>query len=90
MRTQVTLDRAGRVLIPKSLREKLQLHPGDELELESDGDDITLRPQKPSATMTKEKGIWVFHSEPANVDIVELNHQQREARSRHVAGLDSE
>jgi AbrB family looped-hinge helix DNA binding protein len=84
------MDSAGRVLIPKSLREKLRLHPGDEFELETQGDDITLRHQKPSAPMTKEHGIWVFHGEPANIDIVELIRQGREERGRHVAGLTAE
>ncbi|MEO5924130.1 MAG: AbrB/MazE/SpoVT family DNA-binding domain-containing protein [Bryobacteraceae bacterium] len=90
MKTQITMDSAGRVLIPKSLREKFQLRPGDELELESQGEDITLRPQKVHATMTKEHGIWVFHGEPADIDICDLIRQQREDRIRHVAGLDSE
>ena len=90
MKTQITLDRAGRVLIPKALREQLNLLPGDAIELESDGDDITLRPQKPVTTMTKEHGIWVFYAEPSDIDIVEFIRQQREERNRHVLGLDSE
>jgi AbrB family looped-hinge helix DNA binding protein len=44
MKTRVTIDKAGRVVIPKPLREELQLEPGDSLEMESAGEQITLRP----------------------------------------------
>ncbi len=90
MKTQITMDRAGRVLLPKTLRDQLHLQPGDELELEFQGEDITLRPQKPVDTMAKEHGIWVFYAEPADIDIVDFIRQQREERNRHVLGLDTE
>ncbi len=38
MNTTVTLDKAGRVLIPKSLRDEMHLEAGDTLELESEGE----------------------------------------------------
>ena len=40
------MDRAGRVVIPKSLRKELQLKPGDTLKLETTGDHITLFPER--------------------------------------------
>jgi len=40
----VTLDKAGRVVIPKTLRDELHLEPGDTLELEAEGERVTLRP----------------------------------------------
>jgi AbrB family looped-hinge helix DNA binding protein len=53
--------RAGRVVIPKPLREELHLEPGDSLELESAGEQITLRPVRGTGPLTKEHGVWVFH-----------------------------
>ncbi len=44
MSTRLTIDKAGRVVIPKPLREELHLEPGDALELERAGEQITLRP----------------------------------------------
>lgn len=44
--TTVVMDRAGRVVIPKSLRKELQLKPGDTLKLETTGDHITLFPER--------------------------------------------
>ena len=62
MTTTLTLDKAGRVVIPKPLRDELQLGAGDSLALESQGDQITLRPVRGSAALRKEDGIWVFRS----------------------------
>ena len=58
----LTIDKAGRVVIPKPLREQLHLEPGDTLEVESAGDQITLRPVRGTGPLTKEHGVWVFHS----------------------------
>jgi len=60
MTAKLTLDRAGRVLIPKTLRQKLHLGPGDALHLDSEGEKITLRPMRPKALLKKERGVWVY------------------------------
>ncbi len=62
MNTTVTLDGAGRVVIPKALRDELRLAPGDALTLEFDGDGLTLRPVRSASALRKEHGIWVFRS----------------------------
>ena len=62
MNTRLTIDKAGRVVIPKPLREQLHLEPGDALELESAGEQITLRPARGTGPLAKEHGVWVFHS----------------------------
>ena len=63
MNTRLTIDKAGRVVIPKPLREELHLEPGDSLEMESAGERITLRPVRGTGPLTKEHGVWVFHSD---------------------------
>lgn len=62
MDTRITIDKAGRVVLPKPLREELRLAPGDLLELQSSGERITLRPVRPALPVAKEKGVWVFRS----------------------------
>jgi AbrB family looped-hinge helix DNA binding protein len=62
MPTRLTIDKAGRVVIPKPLREELHLEPGDALEMESAGDQITLRPVRGSGPLTQERGVWVFRT----------------------------
>lgn len=62
MNTTVKLDKAGRVVIPKPLRDALRLDSGDSLSLEAAGDQITLRPVRSGSAMRKEHGVWVFRS----------------------------
>ena len=62
MTAKIIIDKAGRVVIPKPLREEMQLAPGDALELESGGDQITLRPVRGTSPLQKEDGIWVFRT----------------------------
>ncbi len=62
MTTTVTIDKAGRVVIPKTLRDELRLAPGDTLALESDGERVVLRPVRGGSALRKERGVWVFHS----------------------------
>jgi AbrB family looped-hinge helix DNA binding protein len=51
--TKLTIDKLGRIVLPKPVREKLQLSAGDELELESLDDRITLRPLRGTAQLRK-------------------------------------
>jgi AbrB family looped-hinge helix DNA binding protein len=62
MNTRLIIDKAGRVVIPKPLRDELHLEPGDSLEMESAGEQITLRLVRGTGPLTKEQGVWVFHS----------------------------
>jgi AbrB family looped-hinge helix DNA binding protein len=62
MATHLTIDKAGRVVIPKSVREELRLEPGDSLEMESAGESITLRPVRGTGPLVKEDGVWVFRA----------------------------
>ena len=62
MRGKVTLDRAGRVVLPKTLRDELHLSPGDTLDLTVKGDEVTLRPRRSATPLQKERGVWVFRT----------------------------
>jgi len=81
MSTRLTIDKAGRVVIPKPLREELHLEPGDTLEMESVGEQITLRPVRGTSPLTKEHGVWVFHAGqllPASATDDMLRHLREE------------
>jgi len=86
MTSKLTLDKAGRVVIPKPLRLELHLGPGDMLELETQGEQITLRPVRPQALLKKERGVWVYQGEPAHASIPDLIDRQRETRLRELMG----
>ena len=82
MTAKLTLDQAGRVLIPKSLRQELHLGPGDTLQLENEGDEIRLRPLRPKTLLKKEHGGWVYQGEPSTASITDLIDRNRESRIR--------
>ena len=86
MHTKVTLDSAGRVLIPKTLRRQLRLGPGDALELQSEGEEITLRIVRPKALLKKERGVWVYQGEITDASIPDVVDRQREQRLFAVLG----
>lgn len=88
MNAKATLDKAGRVIIPKSIRDELRLAPGDSFTLESDGDQVTLRPVRSSSPLRKKRGIWVFHGDrkiSAEDTDRALNNIRRE-RDRELRG----
>ena len=88
MTSNVTLDSAGRVLIPKSTREELRLEPGDTLALETDGERVTLSPVRSASAMRKEGGVWVFRSGRgvSQAETDETLQNIRRARERSARG----
>ena len=90
MVTKLTLDKAGRVVLPKPLRDRLQLAPGDTLHLESEGENIALRPVRQNVLLKKELGVWVYQGEPTDASIPDLIERDRQNRNRSVTESDIE
>jgi AbrB family looped-hinge helix DNA binding protein len=88
MTRRLTLDKAGRIVLPKSVRDELHLEAGDALELETSGDKITLRPAQANGQLIKKQGVWVFQSdEPLTVEIVEETARKiRKGRDDRIWG----
>ena len=87
MNAKLTVDKAGRIVLPKPIREKLRLAPGDELELETLDDRIILRPLRGTAQLRKKRGVWVFHcGEPLLAATVEetIEQTRRERDDRNL------
>ena len=83
-----SIDKAGRILIPKPVREALRLEPGDSLDVHVSGDEITLRPVRQTIPIQKEDGVWVYRSDrPAKgVSIRDLIEEDRDERMWRVLG----
>ena len=81
MNTTVTIDKAGRVVIPKEIRDELRLEAGDTLTLESEGERVTLRPAHVGTPLQKEHGVWVFHG-GKRLSLDEANRLVRDAREQ--------
>jgi AbrB family looped-hinge helix DNA binding protein len=89
MNARLSIDRAGRVVLPKPIRDRLQIAPGESLEIESFEDHIVLRPVRERATMRKELGVLVFDTgEPITASEVRKTIQRvRDERSDRVFGI---
>ena len=55
----VKIDKAGRIVLPKPVRERFHLREGSELEIEERSDGLTLRPLEQQPSMIRKNGIWV-------------------------------
>ena len=88
MITTISIDKAGRIVLPKPVRDELQLVPGDSLEVESSEDRVILRPARGGGRMRKERGMWVFDSgEPLSADVVTKTLRKvRDERDRRNLG----
>ena len=83
MKTQVIVDTGGRVLIPKELRNRLRVEPGDLLEISELGGQITLKPMRQSMPLEKQHGFWIYTGQRQSGEtksIKALIFNDREAR----------
>jgi AbrB family looped-hinge helix DNA binding protein len=53
MKTIVTLDKAGRLILPKKIRDRLNLQASSRLSVETMGDKIELTPVAPDVTLVR-------------------------------------
>jgi AbrB family looped-hinge helix DNA binding protein len=89
MASELTIDGAGRVTLPKALRRELHLEPGDILRIEAHGEQITLQPLRVTAPIRKEDGIWVYRSgQTTSLSISKLIEDGRDERHLKNLGLD--
>ena len=88
MVTILTIDKAGRIVLPKPVRDELQLSPGDSLEVDSSEERVILRPVRGNGRIYKKQGVWVFDSgEPLGADVVNKTLRRvREERDRRNLG----
>jgi AbrB family looped-hinge helix DNA binding protein len=59
----VPIDKAGRVVLPKHVREELAINPGDRLKVSVRGNEVTLRPARQASGFIKRGRALVFSSE---------------------------
>jgi AbrB family looped-hinge helix DNA binding protein len=88
---RVTLDKAGRIVLPKKARMELELSAGDELELHLTGGKILLQPIASTGRLKQIGKILVLtKTGRIDTDVVELVRAARDERSRALSGMDDE
>ena len=81
----VTIDRAGRIVVPKSMRDQFNLAAGTELEIEAIGTGLRLRKAGSEPALIRKQGILVHHgSTRAAIDISDFMRAERDVRIRHT------
>ncbi|MFW5876689.1 MAG: AbrB/MazE/SpoVT family DNA-binding domain-containing protein [Myxococcota bacterium] len=77
----ITIDKAGRLVLPKALRDRFRLRPGSRLEIAVRDDHLELRPVDQQPALVKVEGWWVHQGMPddeeALLNAVERNREER-------------
>lgn len=82
---KTTIDAAGRLVVPKSLRDQFHFTPGTELEIEPTIDGVIIRPADRGPALVNREGVLVHHGPQAtDLDIAAFVRQERESRARPV------
>ena len=81
----VAIDKAGRIVVPKPLRERLGLHAGSQLELSELRDGIKLRLVSSKPSLVEIDGLLVHQGEyEGDQDLTTAVERQREERIREL------
>ncbi len=81
----IALDRFGRIVLPKALRDDFALRPGDRMEVVKQADHVELRPVHERQPIRSDGGILVF-SGRSEGNLAEAIHQDREQRLQKLTG----
>ncbi len=83
-RITIPIDKAGRVVLPKGIRERLGLHAGSEFEVMEEEDRITLKPVDKESKLVSKGGVLVFVPEEdfskEGEDLVKESRKERDRR----------
>jgi AbrB family looped-hinge helix DNA binding protein len=82
------IDSAGRLILPKRVRDRLRLTEGSLLELEERAGELVLRPKEQAPAVIQRNGRWVYVGEvPSGFDWDGMVEKDREERAREILGL---
>jgi len=85
---EATLDKFGRIVIPKRVREEFGLDPGAVLEIQGREGRIVLSPRPAEPDLVQEDGVLVFTGEAVG-DLEAAVEEHRRRRARDVAAWGS-
>jgi AbrB family looped-hinge helix DNA binding protein len=83
---ETTLDKFGRIVIPKKIREDFNLRPGSPIRIEEGKGEILLKPIEGEPTLVEKDGVLVFTGIPLE-DIENHIDTTRQQRSRLLRGF---
>lgn len=86
MKKNLTLDSAGRIVLPQAVRHRFHLNRGSVLSLEVNPDAIILRPCTCDPTLSDNGGLLVHEGRPVD-DLLNAVELVRQRRDQDNAGL---
>ena len=89
MNGTVEIDRAGRIVVPKKMREALHLRAGDRLEIECSGEKLLLERERRPRGLYMKDGWLVWDGGGPTVTKEEVRgwiEEDREERVKHILG----
>lgn len=87
----VTIDKAGRIVLPKKIRDQLRISAGDELELSVSDDAVSLRPKAVTPVLKRVNGWLVFSTGKPIEDpdwTIKAIEKSRNDRMKQILGLE--
>ena len=84
MKRELTVDGAGRILLPQPVRRRSRLMRGAVVEMEVGPEAIVLRPRLRHPALVQEKGLLVHEGEPVG-DLLNAVEHSRRRRDRELA-----
>ena len=88
---QSTIDKFGRVVIPKKIRESEGLLPGTPVDIESGDGEVRICPVVEESALKRVNGRLVHTGKfPDDFDLTAFIKQQRHERAEKVAGMELE
>jgi AbrB family looped-hinge helix DNA binding protein len=86
---QVTIDKAGRLVIPKQIRDKAYIKPGMKLDIRVADGRIEIEPVPVPVKLERQGRFLVAVRRPAAPPLpADLIERERETRMREILGLD--
>lgn len=82
---QLIVDKFGRVVLPKALRDEHGLGPGERVDVEERPEGIVLRPARQRNVVTQKDGLLVFSGQPEGDLTQALARHRRERIGRESA-----
>lgn len=84
----VKIDKSGRIVLPKEIRNRLRLRAGANLELEERPDGIMLRLVGQRPSMVQKDGFWVHMGKlPRGLDWSKLLDDDRDDRIKGIRAV---
>jgi AbrB family looped-hinge helix DNA binding protein len=86
----IQIDKAGRVVLPKPLRDQFNLMPGDKLRLSMERNGIRLEPADSAGKLVRKGSVLVFSGEFAeritSAKVEAMISEDREGRFSEATG----